>query len=99
RGFADLRQNARAHHWQVLIPLKAALEVGLNANAAGALDRGHIRSWGVVLRLIFGWNAGGLLRIVDKIRKELETFCWRRKRHRIPIGENQRLAAIIQVRM
>src|SRR5271157_4631900 len=94
-SLADVGKDIWTHHRQVPVSRKAALEVSFDANPAGTLDRGYSNSRSVIFRLIFGRNTGGLLGIVDKIRKALETCCRGRKGHRIPIGKNQRLATAI----
>src|SRR6266403_1030134 len=84
---------------QVPVPPKATLEVGFHANPARVLDPGYRCRRSVILLLVFRRDTGGLLRIVDEVGKQLEACCRGRKRHRIPIGDRQRVPAVIQIGM
>src|SRR5215469_4103760 len=89
RSLANLREDFRAEHGQVLIVPEAALEVGLDANPAGLLYPLDRRSWAVILWLVFRWNARRLPKIIDEVGKEFEACCWRRKRHGVTISNWQ----------
>src|SRR5713101_6467992 len=97
RSSADRSQDIRADYRQVRIWPKASLEEGLDADPAVILDSRDGGGDRVVLRFVFRRNTGGLLRIVDKIWKQLEARFWRPKRHRITVRKNQCVATAIKV--
>ncbi len=73
------------------------LEVGLNANSSGSLVCGDGCRGTVILWLVLGGNAGGLRRVVEEIRKELESQCRRHEGHGIAVRQRQGWTAVIKV--
>src|SRR6516225_5936518 len=96
-GVADCRCHARCDDRQIPILPEAALEVGLYANGAASLVGGDGGRRAMILRLELGGNAGGLRRVIKKIRKELESQGRWREGHRIAVRKWQRWAAVIEI--